>query len=183
MKTQTISEWLTHIDNEDDVPYLRSKLLDVNIRLFRANPTYRGLVLQACNHIHEACITEREGYKLPHGMSGANVGIPWNIIGVAMNRGTKDAFCKIMINPKIMELRGDRVETLSNCGSIRLAKPIRVRRHTEIVVEWYDFYGEAQRTSHYFGNGAFTIQHEVDHNLGILITDRQVHENTDDHKT
>ncbi len=163
---------LTHIKNPEDIPYLRSKLLDVNMRLFKSNPAYRKLVLQAAHLIGEHSITKMEGYKLPHGTSGANLGIPWNIIAIVKNRGTKDSYYSLMINPRIVQYDGEEVSTLSNCGSIRLLDPIKVIRYERVLVEWFDVDGNFHREMFLPHNGSFTIQHEIDHNLGILITDR-----------
>lgn len=165
---------LTHIDNKEDVPYLRSKLLDVNIRLMRCSEDYWKLVYEACKHVEKACLERFDGYKLPHGMSGANLGIPWNIIGRAINRGMEDASCRVMLNPRITFASTEMDETTTNCGSIRLPKSIKVLRHRKIVVEWYDLDCKRHLTDHYPDTGSYTIQHEIDHNLGVLITDKEV---------
>lgn len=167
-----VSDWLTHIDNPEDVPYLRTKLLDVNMRLYRANEDYAGVVMEACKHITNHCLEKLEGYKLPHGTSGANLGIPWNIIGIAMNRGAENATCLIMINPRIISRWGERISD-SNCGSIRLPAPIKVKRSEEIHASWFSTEGTRLDGHFYPDTGSFTIQHEIDHNNGILITDRQ----------
>ncbi len=169
-----ISDWLTHIDNEEDKDYLKRKLHDVNIRLMQRNEFYWKMVNDACEHIHRHCIEKLDGYKLPHGTSGANLGIPWNIIGVARNRGMEDASCRVMINPVIVNQGHGEVETTSNCGSIRLETPIKVKRWYWISVKWYDVDGKLHHTDHWPETGSYTIQHEVDHNNGILITDRQI---------
>jgi peptide deformylase len=67
-----------------------------------------------------------------------------------------------------------KVATDSNCGSIRLEKPIKVGRYAEIEVEWYDEEGKFHKEWRNIETGSLTIQHEIDHNLGILITERQV---------
>jgi peptide deformylase len=167
-----ISDWLTHIDNKEDEPYLRSKLLDVNMRLFKANKAYRELVLMACHHLQVHCLSKLDGYKLPHGTSGANLGIPWNIIAIAKNRGQHDAYAEIMINPHITEHSTERVYSESNCGSIRLPAPIKVWRWAWVVVKWFSMDGNEMVTRRIYGS--LTIQHEIDHNNGILITDREV---------
>jgi peptide deformylase len=169
------SDHITHISNPEDQRYLKEPLIDVNMRLFGTSPQYRAVVLAACAHIEWLCLTKMEGYKLPHGMSGANAGIPWNIIGMAQQRDTPKANCYIMINPKITGRSRAMVESRSNCGSIRLPEPITIRRHAWIVCDWYDVNGIFHHKGRFDrrGNG-LTIQHEVDHNLGVLITDRAV---------
>lgn len=166
------SDHITHIDNAEDVPYLRTPLFNVNMRLFKTSAFYRFVVLEACRLIVNLCATKMEGYKLPHGMSGANAGIPWNIIGIARNRGEKDAWTEIMINPKILAYGSKVVESQSNCGSLTLKEPITIKRHAKIDVEWHDTDGAAHKDTFDSTTGAFTIQHEVDHNLGVMITDR-----------
>lgn len=167
-----IEDHITHINNEEDIPYLRSKLLDVNIRLFKSSKHYRSLVIDACNYIKWLCSETMEGYKKPHGMSGANAGVPWNIIAITRNRGKDDEWYQIMINPRIIKYDGEIISTESNCGSIRLEKPIKVKKHSVIFMEYYTEKGDKMDTGFARHEGAFTIQHEIDHNLGVLITDK-----------
>jgi peptide deformylase len=173
-----ISDWLTHIDNKEDQPYLRSKLLDVNMRLYNRNIHYRKLVLQACNLLKHHAMTKLDGYKLPHGTSGANLGIPWNIVVFVRERGTARAWPVVMINPRITAMSNDMIESESNCGSIRLDAPIKVKRHEWVDVFWYEPTegGEVAGRHRIFRQEScgFTVQHEIDHNQGILITDREV---------
>lgn len=165
-----VRDSLTHIEAVEDQPYLRRGLFDVNMRLFHANAHYANTVHECCHHITRLCLTQFEGYKLPHGMSAANAGIPWNIIGIAHNRGTSDARCSIMINPHIIRGIGTKISQQSNCGSIRLAEPITVYRWPEIELDWYN--ADGGRCRAIWAENAATIQHEVDHNNGLLITDR-----------
>ena len=167
-----IENYLTHIDNIEDKPYLKSKLLNVNIRLLKSNPEYKAIVKSCCDLLEKCALTKMEGYKLPHGTSGANLGIPFNIIAIVKNRGEKGAFCDIMINPKIIETSNKMIETYSNCGSIRLKQPIKINRHESVKVVWNDLDGNIYNKTLNRENGGLTIQHEIDHNLGILITDR-----------
>jgi peptide deformylase len=167
-----ISDYLTHVDNKEDTVFLKSVLFDVNIRLFNSNPIYRAVVAASCNLIRFAALNKMDGYKLPHGMSGANVGVPFNIIGIVKNRGTKNAYCQIMINPKIKQYLGELIETDTNCGSIRLEKPIKIKRYESVHIEYFDESRKRKGEVINRYNGSFTVQHEVDHNLGILITDK-----------
>lgn len=168
------SDYVTDITHAEDVPYLRTPLFNVNMRLYRTSPQYRNVVQAAVYHITCCCLTKAKGYKLPHGFSGANAGIPWNIIGIARNRGQLHAYAQIMINPRIIARSTEMIESQSNCGSIRLPEPITVRRHAWVTVEWYDGTAAFCRETFNRDQGGLTIQHEVDHNLGILITDRAV---------
>lgn len=178
MKKLKIEDHITHIDNPEDLPFLKTKLFDVNMRLFNSSEKYRDIIMWCCEYIQFLAMTEMEGYKKPHGMSGANAGIPFNIIGIVENRGEENESCHIMINPKIIGHSVKMEETSSNCGSIRLEKSIKVMRWHEIRITYYDTDGNF--TESVFGRkqGGFTIQHEIDHNLGILITDRYEEQNS-----
>lgn len=163
-----ISDMITQIRNEEDVPYLRTPLLDVNMRLFKTSRDYRGLVIEACAYMDEVLDTSFENYDPLRGISGANLGIPWNIIGIAR----KDSPSLLMINPHYLPTDGSKlITTQSNCGSLVLDTPIEVTRYDEIVVTWYDLEGTASTKIFTRRTGAFSIQHEIDHNQGILITD------------
>ena len=165
------SDYVTHINNEEDVVYLKTKHFPVNMRLFKTSEQYKNIVLQQCEYIRELCLDVKKGYKKPHGMSSANLGLAHNIIGVTRNRLQGNEYCKILINPRIVEYVGGLVETTSNCGSITLENPIKLKRNSEIIVNYFDEKGSEFVELFTRETGAFTIQHEVDHNNGILITD------------
>lgn len=164
-------DYITHISNEKDAVYLKSKHFPVNMRLFETSPEYKNIILQQCNYIRELCLDIKEGYKKPHGMSSANAGLAFNIVGITRNRLQSNEYCKILINPCIVEYMGDLVETTSNCGSINLKNPIKLKRNSEIFVNYFDEKGNEFVELFTRETGAFTIQHEIDHNNGILITD------------
>lgn len=142
--------------------FLTRKLFDVNMRLFHINDDYRSIVQCCVEYIRECAMTEAEGYKKPHGYSGANAGIPFNIIALA--DGT------VMINPTYAEVGPGTKESLSNCGSLLLEKPISIWRWARVVVDYYNRDGIKCQTEGYLP----TVQHEIDHNNGILITNRKV---------
>lgn len=169
-----VEDYLTHIDNVEDVPFLKTKLLDVNMRLFKSSPKYRVIVGYCCKYIAALAVTTMRGYKKPHGMSGANAAIPYNIIAYVRNRGMEDEEAVIMINPKVVHASVCVSTVMSNCGSIRLPEPIPVKRAMDVDITWFDEEGIKHSGRFYQGSGGFTLQHEIDHNLGILITDRQV---------
>ena len=161
---------LTHTDvctllvNPEDKDILTRKLFDVNLRLMKTSPKYRQIVQIAADYISDLAFTEREGYKKPHGFSGANAGIPWNIIAV-----TPDY--EPMLNPHILgNSDGDVVHSYSNCGSLLLAEPLEIYRYKKIKFEYWDLNIERHEKTGYYP----TVQHEIDHNNGILITDRKV---------
>jgi len=162
------SDFCTHINNREDIPYLRTRLFDVNMRLFHSSEPYRKIVLSCMNYLVWWCQTEKEGYKKPHGVSGANAGIPWNIIAVNRGSGTTP-----MINPVITRYYGDEIKSMSNCGSLTLKEPIEIVRWEFIDLIYFDLNGkEVTEDKVDRKNGGLTIQHEVDHNHGILIYDK-----------
>jgi len=78
----------------------------------------------------------------------------------------------VCLNPVIVEKSTYVVSTKTNCGSLRLEKPIRVMRSDWVVLEYYDLEGNLRRSERLYGHhGGYTVQHEVDHNRGVLITD------------
>lgn len=154
-------DYCTLFKNEEDQDILTRRLFDVNMRLFKVNSQYRQLVLQAAHYIRFCAQTEKDGYKKPHGYSGANAGIPFNIIALA--DGT------VMLNPRITNRQGERL-SISNCGSLMLDTPIRIRRAAYCEVDYFDTEGNSSAMGGYLP----TVQHEVEHNLGILITDLEI---------
>lgn len=169
-----VTDYLTHIENAEDLLYLRRPLFDVNMRLFKSSPEYNALVLSACSYIKAAALTTLRGYKKPHGMSGANLAVPWNIVAIVRRRNFTDEYAEAYINPVIVSPDIKTAVVDSNCGSIRLTAPIKVRRHTCVTVNYYDENGEFRTVVMCRATGGFTAQHEIDHNLGTLITDREV---------
>ena len=156
-------DYCTLLRNEEDRDILTRPLFDVNMRLFHANESYRQIVRDCANYIRLCAQTKKEGYKKPHGYSGANAAIPFNIIALA--DGT------VMINPHITAGWRPRIME-SNCGSLMLEKPIKVKRWGAIAFTYFNMDGVACS-----GEGFLpTVQHEIDHNQGILITDREVKE-------
>lgn len=174
-----ISDWLTHIGNKEDLPYLKARLPNVSERLWQHNHHYRELVRSCCEHLKRHALMKLDGYKLPHGTSCANLGIPWNIICYVRERGTIHAHAVVMINPEVTSKSNKTIETTSNCGSIRLPDPIKIMRNEWIDVRWLDPEQDKITIRHKIfrrEHCGFTVQHEIDHNLGILITDRQTHQ-------
>lgn len=161
-------DYVTHINNIEDKDILTRRLFAVNMRLFGTSPQYKQMVLLICEYIKVMVSTTKEGYAAPKGFSGANGGIPFNIIAYMTKQGPQ-----VMINPRITRTDGDMIITMSNCGSLTLPEPIKVKRFEYIDVEYYDMEGSMHKLvkvdrDHY----GFTIQHELDHGQGILITDR-----------
>ena len=158
------SDYCTHIKNEEDRDILTRPNFDVNMRLFYSNPQYRHIVSSCCDLIRLCTLTEKEGYKAPHGWSGANAGIPFNIIGVKY----EDA-CRILINPNIYSTDGKRIKVKTNCGSVILKEPTEMVRWEYIWVRYFNEFGESFDWGKIGPNPGFTIQHEIQHTQGILI--------------
>lgn len=169
------SDYVTHINNKEDLVYLKSAHFPVNMRLFKTSEEYRKLILLQCSYIRKHCLETKEGYKKPHGMSSANLGLSFNIIGITRNRNTNREYCEIMINPSYtpIEELGYNISN-SNCGSLTLDKPIKVKRWQQVEVVYYDEVGRHLKAIYDAAECGNTVQHEIDHNLGILITDKCV---------
>ena len=161
-------DYCTHINNKEDKDVLTRPLFDVNMRLLKSSPQYREIINSVCNYLIWWATTPKDGYKYPHGVSGANAGIPFNII--CINRGKVPV---IMINPKITRRYGYKIESFSNCGSLTLEEPIKIYRDEFIDFNYYDLKGNMYYEDEVGrGQQGLTIQHEVEHNLGILILDK-----------
>jgi len=165
------SDYITHINNKEDLVYLKTPHFPVNMRLFATSPEYKAIILQQCEYIRQNCLEEKIGYKKPHGMSSANVGLAFNIIGITRNRNKKNEYCQIMINPIYQGIGEKTIASQSNCGSLTLKNPIEIKRYNEIEVVWFDEKANHFKTIENRLSCSLTIQHEIDHNLGILITD------------
>jgi len=167
--------------NEYDNECLRRQLFKVNMRLFHSSKGYRQLITNTIEYMEWTMRQKWDDYRSTsdggtHGVSGANLGIPYNIIGYRVG---KSNFIHVMINPIIVNHSDDMVETKSNCGSLHLKEKIPVFRYSWIVVEFYDRHGKFIKQKFPGKEGGFTIQHEVDHNNGVLITDRYIEQNED----
>jgi peptide deformylase len=156
--------------NEYDKSLLHKPLFDVNMRLFRTSPFFRQLIMDIVNYMDAHLNMTFEDYAAPKGISGANLAIPYNIIGYK-HQG-KNKFC---INPCIVRKSQDGFTTETNCGSLKLEKGIKVFRHAQIDLDYYDLKGMKciEKNISRF-EGGFIIQHEVDHNLGLCITDKEL---------
>ncbi len=194
------SDYCTHINNDEDKDILTRPLFDVNMRLFKTSDGYRKIVISVCNYLKWWAETPKDGYKIPHGVSGANAAIPFNIIAYNVFKdklncrkcggkgrvyeqfftGMEEVDCDecktkatVLINPRIIKYHGELIQTNSNCGSLTLDKPILVNRYERVSVEFWDMKGNFHRQMFNRDEGSLTIQHEIDHNQGILITDRK----------
>ena len=90
-----------------------------------------------------------------------------------------EGLIEVFINPKILKTSDSKTIAASNCGSLNLPSPIKVNRHSWILIEWIDIKSKKHKeyfttnrvTNHNILPIAATLQHEIDHNKGILITD------------
>ena len=146
---------------------LRNKLFDVNIRLFRSNKKHRNLILNIVNYMEKVAKKKFRDYTPARGISAANVGIPFNIIGVKSDRKWN-----FFLNPKYIETSLKKKWVKSNCGSLLLEKPIEIERYVWVKISYYNLKGVlcVKRFKDSYG---CTIQHELEHNQGILIIDKK----------
>ena len=173
MKTKCLIDVFIQNGQEND-DCLHRPGFNVDIKLFRENREFKTIIYQIVDYMKTILCTSFKDYGKLRGISGANIGIPLNIIAVLFE-GRIDVF----INPKVLKTSSSKTTVLSNCGSLNLPNPIKVNRHSWIQIEWMDINGKNRKR--YFTITdvinynilpiAATLQHEIDHNKGILITD------------
>jgi peptide deformylase len=160
---------------EDCSDYLTVPLFQVNMRLYNTLDGYRKVVSAAINHMKSIMKNDKfVDYPELAGISGANVGIPWNIVVVRTTGRKSDMLT--MINPVVCSVSRKKITVHSNCGSLNLPKAIPVERREWVEVSYFDENGKKQMSK--FSSPAVrvgTIQHEIDHNRGVLITDTHRH--------
>jgi len=159
----SISNWLTQTtDNPKYADILHRRGFSVNMRLFNNNKEYRELIISIVEYLIKLLNTNYSGFS-PIGISGANIGVPFNIIAFKPNR--------VLINPEIIESSKEKIIKRYGCGSIpeHHLFGLPVKRHTWIKVRYFDIGGK--ENIEVFNSKSAIIQHEIDHNLGILITD------------
>lgn len=99
------------------------------------------------------------------GLAAVQIGLPVNLI-IAEAAGE----LLIMANPTITrKLRRDAVER-EGCLSVAPMYWRKIARPAKCDVEWQDLSGERHQRG-FSGGLARTIQHEIDHLHGVLITD------------
>lgn len=167
MRKRLIEEFIVQ-DKEDGDSILHSELFNVNMRLFNTNKKHNKLILNIIDYMKKIAKKRFENYTSAKGISGANIGIPFNIIGVKNKKNKWDFF----INPTYLKRSPIKKTVKSNCGSLCLEKPIEIERHVWIKVEYYNLKGQKE-FDYFSGSYGNTIQHEIDHNKGILITDKR----------
>lgn len=150
----------------------------VNMELLKTSGYYFHLIETVVSNMIDQLQIEFDDYPELQGLSGANIGVPFNIVLIK----TKDPERPIvMLNPEIIDHSLTTKMVSSNCGSLNLPEAIKVERYDWVKVKYYPFDRDDiemadshdeyfQPTTKKFKTG--TVQHEIDHNKGILITDR-----------
>lgn len=156
--------------NEFDDSTLKNPLFNINMRLFQCSPFYRQIVMDCVQYMESHLNMNFDDYHNHRGISGAELGLPWNII--AYKTGMKKKFC---LNPRIIRKSEDGVFSETSCGALmKLDRKVKVFRSSTIDLEYYDLKGQKIIEKNIGRHeGGFTIQHEIDHNCGISILDRE----------
>lgn len=168
-KEPSIKEWLVQADEESN-EMLKVALFDVNMRLYNDNIVYKRLISDIIDHMIDALHRKYTDYPELKGISGANVGIPFNIVVIKTKKATKTTNV-VLINPRYRRgENSDIIKVASNCGSLSLEKDIPTERYDAIMLSYFNVDGKyiQKRVD---TKEVCTLQHEIDHNNGILITD------------
>ena len=170
MTVNSIKDHLVQIgEKQNDM--LTRKLHDVNMRLYNNNKNYNKTIKTIVKLMHDVLYMDFTDYSLLRGISGANVGIPFNIVIVKVNSRPKQ---RIMLNPVIIKRSKKNIKAESNCGSLLLPENITVSRNETVKVEYYNLSGNKIIENFSREDSGFTIQHEIEHNLGITILDKKI---------
>lgn len=168
-----ISDHLIQLFMEGEWPdrtILTKEAFSVNIRLYKSNPSYRGIILEIVKYMDEHLRTTFDDYPKPKGIAAPNLGFPFRIIGFTKTSGSNQFF----LNPKVTTTSASTATVRSNCGSLRMPAEISLERYLTIAVEYYDLEGNKHELSHVGRNdNGFVIQNGVDQLNGINIIDRQ----------
>lgn len=161
------------LEPEYDRDVLRRKSFKVNIRLLQSSKQYKHIIEEIIGYMKWTLETEFEDYQSnpaggTFGVSGANLGFPFNIVAFKQKSGE----VKVMINPVIEKFGKATTPCKTNCGSIKLKEKIDFSRPRDITVSFFDIEGKRYSMDLTANNGSYTVQHEVEHNLGILIIDK-----------
>ena len=155
---------------EDEI--LHRRVFDVHMGFYSENVAYRNMVLSVIAYMKELMEELKfEDYTALRGISGANIGVPLNIVGFRREGRTV-----IMLNPKILSKSKATKTVSSNCGSVLLPNPIKVIRSLTIKVSYYTASGSIVSSEKLRDSESFTVQHEINHNNGILIIDEEITE-------
>jgi peptide deformylase len=171
MAHNSIKDYIVQIREQQNETLTR-KLHDVNMRLYNNNREYCKIVKSVIDLMSQILYMDFIDYPPLKGISGANVGIPFNIIVIKINETTKQ-----MLNPAITKRIGKDIELTSNCGSLLLSEAVTILRNEIIEISYYDLNGSRKVEKFSKDDGGFTIQHEIEHNLGITLLNSGKEEN------
>lgn len=169
-KMKYLSDAIVQNGQPDDDCLHRSGF-DVNVQMFQKNKSYNKIILGIIDYMLLLLKTNFKDYTPLKGISGANIGIPLNIVIVADNKGNH-----VFINPSILNKSVTKITISTNCGSVNLPEPIKKDRHRWIKLQWMDVKGVHHKekfTVEKSKSMTLTLQHEINHNKGILITDNE----------
>lgn len=79
----------------------------------------------------------------------------------------------IMFNPEIIEVRGNLINKIEGCLSVRGVCPV-VPRYLVVLVSWVNEFGQPQRKL-FTGSTSRVLQHEIAHLDGVIMTDPNPH--------
>lgn len=150
-------------NNEEYAEILHRKLFPVNIRLYKSNRKYALIIRNIIGYMEQVLFMKFSDYPTLRGLSGANIGIPFNIVLVK-----EDDDIWVLINPEIIWRSKKTKVVKSNCGSLNLDKKVPKERSIAVKVKFFNIKGEEELKM--FKEISTTVQHEIDHNNGILIT-------------
>lgn len=167
MVTNSIKDYMVQI-RERQNSTLKEKLHDVNIRLYNSNREYHRIIRSIIDLMSRILYMDFTDYPTLRGVSGANIGIPFNIIAIRTGNSAKQ-----MLNPVIISRTGKNIKSTSNCGSLLLSESVTILRSEIISVMYYDLNGNKKTERFLENDSGFTIQHEIEHNLGITLLDKE----------
>lgn len=151
--------------------YLRRVLFPVNVRMLKTNPKYKQMIKQILKYMEHVVLQDYSDYGKVTGLSGANIGVPFNIISIFCNNGVVH-----FINPYITSTSKEYKTLYSNCGSLNLSKKIPVKRWEWVNMTYCNIDGTEYSNRFYLSDRGGTIQHEIEHNNGTLITDKEIYD-------
>ena len=125
-------------------------------------------------NMHHTLISENLGIGLAAPQVGQSVAVAVVNIHKTPLRPEVEEFKMVIVNPKITQTFGRRVQLWEGCissGKKQHGLFTKVPRYKKIELEYYD--QNAQKYTQIFkGLPAHVIQHEVDHLNGILFVDK-----------
>ncbi len=105
--------------------------------------------------------------KIGRGLAAPQIGYMKNVIFFSL----KDEGEFYMVNPKIIWESPKKFEVWDSCFSFGYAAFfVKIKRHKEIGVKYYDMNGKA-KPEEFKNDLSELVQHEIDHLHGILATD------------